>query len=192
LTRAWATHVPDSSLGFRVVSLLDYDDFQDFDCIGAEPTPSAEEINSIIRKAEWSQWDGHYLCLQFGDKDTVIAYAVLAFGDFFHPCHSDVEEQPYLEFALLGIQHDRQHGTDPGSSQGERYGDVILRAVETLVAPQHADVFGIYAFVRVANGAALRLLERNGYARDPEAFRDASSGADSEVLRKLRAAWRRP
>ena len=92
---------------------------------------------------------------------------------------------------MLVIQREFQGERDPLSPGRERYAAVILRAIETLIAPTRPTVIGIYGIVREDNPRSVRLLERSGYVRDRAGpFPDGSTGASSLVLRKPRTAWR--
>ena len=191
VTRNWAEVIPRSSLGFRDVTIRDRDELRHFDCVTANPTPSAHEITEIIRDAQWRTWPGFYTCLQFGTADSIVGYAVQAFEPYWHPLHTSDDEEPYLNITVLGIQREFQGERDPRSPDQERYAAVILRGIETLIAPTRPTVVGIYGIVREDNPRSVRLLERSGYVRDGAGpFPDGSTDASSIVLRKPRTAWR--
>ena len=190
MPRNWAESVPRSSLGLRDVTQREWEDFQSFDCVGEDPTPSADEINEIVRHAQWVSWSGFCRGLQFGTHDAVVGYAVFEFVPFPFPRHDSGVEKPYLNLAVLGIQKEYQRRPDPDATC-ETFADVILRAVETLVAPTRSKVVGIYGISRVDNPRSIRLLRRNGYVEDESGpFKDATSGVESIILRKPRSSWR--
>ncbi len=191
MARHWAEFIPRSSLGFRDVTIRDHDELRLFDCATANPTPSAHEITRIIRGGQWHTWPGFYRCLQFGTADSIVGYVILAFELYWHPLHTSDNEEPYLNITVLGVQREFQGQPDPLSPEREHYAAVILRGIETLVAPTRSTTVGIYGIAREDNTASVRLLERNDYLRDGAGlFPDGTTGAPSIVFRKPRATWR--